>query len=107
MATERTSGKTRIDIGSLLDALDALDSAEASDSSPLSYRSNGHDGLTDIDSDHELKEAVRAVEAERSVEGEAERSEEGEAASPRSARLRSFRSAPPSESTGPQEPTAP
>ena len=52
MTTERTSGKARIDIGSLLDALDALDSeAEASDSSPLSYQSNGHDGLTDIDSD--------------------------------------------------------
>jgi len=75
---ERTTGKARIDIGSLLDALDALDIGdEASDSSPLSYRSNGHDGLTDIDSGHELFEAERSeeVEAERSEDVEAEEAE--------------------------------
>jgi len=77
---ERTPEKARIDIGSLLDALDALDSGdEASVSSPLSYRSNGHDGLTDIDSDRELFEAERSEEVEAVEAVEAERSEEVEA----------------------------
>jgi hypothetical protein len=53
--TNEQSGNPRIDICSLLDALDALDSADASsESDALSYRSNSHDGLTEIDSDHEL-----------------------------------------------------
>jgi len=84
MTTERTSGKARIDIGSLLDALDRED--EASDSSPRSYRPNGHDGLTDSCSDHELNEAVEAAEAaeaERSDEGEAAEAAEAPALSPR------------------------
>lgn len=56
-ADERPENQHRaIDIALLLDALDALDALDcgtetsSSESSPLSYRSNGHDGLTDMDS---------------------------------------------------------
>lgn len=43
----------RLDIASLLEALDAAgeETESSTQSSPLSYRSNGHDGLTDIESD--------------------------------------------------------
>ena len=44
----------RMDIGSLLEALDAAGEEttdSSTQSSPLSYRSNGHDGLTDGESE--------------------------------------------------------
>ena len=43
----------RLDIASLLEALEAAgeETDSSTQSSPLSYRSNGHDGLTDIESD--------------------------------------------------------
>ena len=43
----------RMDIASLLEALEAAgeETDSSTQSSPLSYRSNGHDGLTDIESD--------------------------------------------------------
>ena len=45
--------KPRLDVGALIGALNAAchdDENESSRSStPLSYRSNGHDGLTDVD----------------------------------------------------------
>ena len=42
-----------MDIASLLEALEAAgeETDSSTQSSPLSYRSNGHDGLTDIESD--------------------------------------------------------
>ena len=55
-----TKPTPRLDIASLLEALEANEANEETDSStssPLSYRSNGHDGLTDVDSDSDSFDA--------------------------------------------------
>jgi hypothetical protein len=57
-----TKPTPRLDIASLLEALEALEAIEETDSStssPLSYRSNGHDGLTDVDSDSDSFDAPK------------------------------------------------